>query len=156
MGLDMYLDQEFYVQNWDHYPVEQRHTIAVVQGDTPRADIDTSKITAIIVRAGYWRKANQIHKWFVENVQDGVDDCKRYYVDDSQLQALLRTVNEVLADPSKAAELLPREQGFFFGSDDYDEWYIRQLQETKEIIEALNLDAEGSMHSPEYYYRASW
>ena len=22
-----------------------------------------------------WRKANAIHKWFVDNVQDGVDDC---------------------------------------------------------------------------------
>ena len=24
---------------------------------------------------GYWRKANQIHKWFVDNVQGGEDDC---------------------------------------------------------------------------------
>lgn len=24
---------------------------------------------------GYWRKANAIHRWFVENVQDGEDDC---------------------------------------------------------------------------------
>lgn len=24
---------------------------------------------------GYWRKANHIHNWFVNNVQDGVDDC---------------------------------------------------------------------------------
>jgi len=24
---------------------------------------------------GYWRKANQIHNWFVENIQDGIDDC---------------------------------------------------------------------------------
>ena len=25
---------------------------------------------------GYWRKANHIHNWFVENVQEGVDDCE--------------------------------------------------------------------------------
>lgn len=24
---------------------------------------------------GYWRKANAIHRWFVENIQDGEDDC---------------------------------------------------------------------------------
>lgn len=24
---------------------------------------------------GYWRKANAIHKWFVEHIQDGEDDC---------------------------------------------------------------------------------
>lgn len=29
----------------------------------------------IIEEVGYWRKANQIHNWFVENVQDGIDDC---------------------------------------------------------------------------------
>ena len=26
--------------------------------------------------AGYWRKANQIHGWFVNKCQDGVDDCQ--------------------------------------------------------------------------------
>jgi hypothetical protein len=26
---------------------------------------------------GYWRKANAIHRWFVEHVQDGNDDLAR-------------------------------------------------------------------------------
>lgn len=26
---------------------------------------------------GYWRKANHIHKWFVDCVQDGEDDCEK-------------------------------------------------------------------------------
>lgn len=26
----------------------------------------------------YWRKANAIHKWFVDRVQGGIDDCKRH------------------------------------------------------------------------------
>lgn len=29
----------------------------------------------IMEEVGYWRKANQIHNFFVENVQDGEDDC---------------------------------------------------------------------------------
>lgn len=29
---------------------------------------------------GYWRKANQIHKWFVDNIQNGIDDCGSYKV----------------------------------------------------------------------------
>lgn len=45
---------------------------------------------------GYWRKANAIHRWFVENVQDGVDNCNRYEVSKEQLEALLETCNEVL------------------------------------------------------------
>lgn len=32
-------------------------------------------ITTIMEQAGYWRKANQIHNWFVENIQGGIDDC---------------------------------------------------------------------------------
>lgn len=33
----------------------------------------------------YWRKANAIHKWFVENVQGGNDDCGTYEVYPEQL-----------------------------------------------------------------------
>ena len=33
---------------------------------------------------GYWRKANQIHKWFVDNVQGGIDDCRPYPVSQSR------------------------------------------------------------------------
>jgi hypothetical protein len=49
-----------------------------------------------IEEAGYWRKANAIHPWFVENVQDGNDDCKNYYVSKEDIEALLDTVNTVL------------------------------------------------------------
>ena len=38
---------------------------------------------------GYWRKANHIHKWFVDNVQDGEDDCGNYEVSQEQLEELL-------------------------------------------------------------------
>lgn len=31
--------------------------------------------TRIMEQVGYWRKANHIHNWFVNNIQDGVDDC---------------------------------------------------------------------------------
>lgn len=44
---------------------------------------------SIIEHVGYWRKANHIHKWFVENVQDGEDDCGYYEVDQEQLEELL-------------------------------------------------------------------
>ena len=47
---------------------------------------------------GYWRKANQIHNWFVENVQDGIDDCGTYEVTEKQLVDLLNTCKEVKAN----------------------------------------------------------
>ena len=36
-----------------------------------------------------WRKANAIHKWFVDHVQDGEDDCGRYPVSVDKLKDCL-------------------------------------------------------------------
>ena len=43
-----------------------------------------------------WRKANHIHKWFVDNVQNGEDDCGTYEVTKEQLEELLDVCNKVL------------------------------------------------------------
>lgn len=102
---------------------------------------------------GYWRKANAIHGWFVENVQDGQDNCNDYDVTREQLVELLYAVNTVLSDLSKAKVLLPARQGFFFGSYDYDDWYIENLNDTVKIIDkALSLMDEGWTVS----YYSSW
>lgn len=46
---------------------------------------------------GYWRKANQIHNWFVENIQDGVDDCDYHReVTEEDLLELLDVCETVL------------------------------------------------------------
>lgn len=47
---------------------------------------------------GYWRKANHIHNWFVENIQDGEDDC-RYHreIGKADLLDLLDICEVVLA-----------------------------------------------------------
>lgn len=44
---------------------------------------------------GYWRKANAIHNWFVENVQNGEDDCWSYAVTKEQIEELLELCKEV-------------------------------------------------------------
>lgn len=45
---------------------------------------------------GYWRKAKAIHNWFVENVQDGKDDCSYYEVSKSKLIELRNLCQLVL------------------------------------------------------------
>lgn len=46
---------------------------------------------------GYWRKANHIHKWFVENIQNGVDDCNYHReVREEDLLELLDVCKKVL------------------------------------------------------------
>ena len=45
----------------------------------------------------YWRKANMIHKWFVDNVQHGKDDCGEYELTKKDCQKLLKACQSVLA-----------------------------------------------------------
>ena len=140
---------------------------------------------SIFEEVGYWRKANAIHKWFVDNVQDGEDDCGYYEVSKEQLEELLHICNlvkdkcqlkkgmvtngytyengvekpileegEYVVNPEVAEELLPTTAGFFFGSTNYDQWYIEDIKETIDILtralETTNFDLEMIV------YGSSW
>lgn len=107
------------------------------------------------VEAGYWRKANAIHKWFVENVQNGIDECQLSVVSRDQINMLLERVELVLRDNSRARELLPTTSGFFFGSTDHDEWYFRDLEDTQEILKKA-LDILDGDDTITFYYQSSW
>lgn len=183
MGLDMYFTKRTYVKNWEWIEPKERYQISIMRGGkpVPKTEIDPDKITYLIQEGGYWRKANAIHNWFVEHVQEGDDDCKDYYVSRERLQELLDTVNKVLAsselidgkiqngytykdgkevpilvdgkyikDPTVAKELLPTQEGFFFGSTAYDQFYVEDLEHTKQIL-------DEALHRPaDYYYTSSW
>jgi len=96
MGLDMYLSKKNYIKNWNHMRPEERYTVSVRKGGKPLKTVKPERISYIVEEVAYWRKANQIHKWSVDNVQDGNDDCKEYYVEREQLKELLDTVKTVL------------------------------------------------------------
>ena len=149
MGLDKYLDKRTYVKYWEHNG-DDNYEVKVTKKDEP-TNIDPKKVKYIIEEAGYWRKANQIHRWFVQNVQGGEDDCGDYYVERNQLQELLDLCKIVQADHSKAEELLPSASGFFFGGTDYDEWYYNDIENTISVLEDALEDKNG-----EYYYTSSW
>jgi len=155
MGLDMYLYRKSYVHSGDYYNSEQKEEIQMTRGGK---EVDTSKIRFIIEEVGYWRKANHIHKWFVDNVQNGKDDCGEYQVYEDQLANLLETCKEILEDGNKAPKLLPTTSGFFFGATDYNEYYFDDIQNTVNIIESLfETDLDGGMYlNSDVYYSSSW
>lgn len=186
MGLDMYLTKKTYVKNWDHMKEEDRHAVMIMKGWQPCAHVKPERISSIEEEVGRWRKANAIHNWFVENVQDGNDDCESHYVSQEKMQELLDCVNLVLgasvvapgmvkngatlvdgnwkdnmelgegiSNPEIAKEHLPTGEGFFFGSTDYDQWYVADLKRTKEILELALAEIKEGDHS-DYYYQASW
>jgi hypothetical protein len=161
MGLDMYLTKKTYVQRWDHQTPEETYNVEVTQGGEPVNHIQPNRVSYVEEQIGYWRKANAIHKWFVDNVQAGNDNCSTYFVDIPDLMNLLEVCKEVKNNPEKAEELLPPQSGFFFGDVSIDEYYFQDIDKTIEIIErALSEQVTGkngkTFYPSSFYYRASW
>jgi hypothetical protein len=145
MGLDMYLTRETHI--WS----ENR---AKTQLSGPGLEhVKPERVKKVVEEVGYWRKANAVHRWFVEHVQDGKDDCKTYDVNEEDLRLLLQQVNAVLDKTEKPEDALPAQDGFFFGSTDYGEHYTEDLALTKQIIEAVLAE-----DAPQGYlrYHSSW
>lgn len=141
MGLDMYLTGKMYLSG----STKQKKLQAI--NKTPfRAE-------SIEYEIGYWRKDNQIHKWFVDNVQDGRDDGGTYYVSQENLEELLEAVNLALKS-KRPSKILPTQAGFFFGGTAYDEYYFLGLKNTKEIIEKFMKWKDKDV--VDLYYMASW
>lgn len=141
---------------------------------------------SIMEQVGYWRKENSIHKWFVEHVQDGIDDCEYHHECTKEiLEELLDTCEEVkriailkpakvvngqtftngkwencyedgevIVNADEVAALLPTQGGFFFGGTEYDNWYMRGVEDTIDILTKVleTTDFEKEM----IYYRSSW
>jgi hypothetical protein len=221
MGLDMYLKRSYskfrkndgtFSTNWDDCKLD-------MFGRPNRVTFTET--------VGYWRKENHIHKWFVDNVQGGVDDCKEYYVSIKQLRELRNTCFDILSKlhgteirvPKKDVKdfkdaniklyggskiqriiidvnnletvksligyhtltksqiekcgcniKLPTQRGCFFGSYEYNGWYLIALVDTIEMLDELFMNHEWNEKKRaedmknnisnsiffEYYYQASW
>ena len=96
MGLDMYAVRRLNVRNWEELPAEKRFAVTAEFGGDPIPGFDPDQITAIEKDVMQWRKANHIHGWFVDHVQDGNDDCGRYLVYWEQLAALFSACQKVI------------------------------------------------------------
>lgn len=145
MGLDMYLRAErFMWYNED----ELKANVGKSFPELPEG----SSIKSVEAEIGYWRKANQVHDWFVKNVQDGVDECQKAFVSREDIQKLKDICQKVLDNPEQASSLLPTASGFFFGNTEYNEWYMQDIQETIDICNrALALPENWDLH-----YQSSW
>lgn len=158
MGLDMYLRKKMYIgANYEHNNIKG---VIYITRDNEPVKINFDKVTYIIEDCGYWRKANGVHAWFVENVQDGQDDCKEYYVSESKLKELLNVCLQIKANPTLAPELLPTQDGFFFGNTDYEEYYWDDIDLTINIINEILADTVEingkTFLRGEIYYQSSW
>ena len=154
MGLDMYLRLE-------------EHSKCPVKGfggdgDTYHRDPNNWVCVTKEYAVCDWRKANHIHHWFVQNVQDGNDDCGQYPVKPDHLHTLRADCMFALDSWNRGEykvchDVMPTASGFFFGSTEYDEYYADDLRKTIKVCDSLihHLEANDSLWS-EAYYQSSW
>ena len=130
MGLDMYLTGKRYMASWvDSADTEKQSAIQTLfpeLANLPGAHSD-NPVREVRIEAGYWRKANAIHDWFVKNVQDGKDECQPHYVSRERLMELKTLCERAIAargrdfEEETSEDILPTAGGFFFGATEYNE-----------------------------------
>lgn len=84
MGLDMYLCKKHAINDY----AKAKEVLENMKNDSNKTIYEEELV-------GYWRKANHIHKWFVDFVQDGFDNCDEYHVSYDQLRELLSRCERV-------------------------------------------------------------
>lgn len=155
MGLDMYLYRKEYVSGTAWIPGRWSGTYNLHSAIANHFNVDPN-IGGIYVDicVAYWRKANAIHKWFV-NLDGGRDECQPIHVSLDQLKELRELSNSVLLTPAMAGDILPPQLGFFFGSQDIDEWYINDMKYTVEMLDKIISNVSPD-EWPTFIYQASW
>ena len=153
MGLDMYLyaKKYFWGSEWTEKAKIEMDMFFKAHGTDVVGDVKY-----IMCEAVYWRKANAIHKWFVENVQQGEDDCEEYDVSIDQLRELLRVCKKALEERNLSERPLGLEttEGFFFGGTGYDDWFWEGVQYTVDKLTVLL--KRKDLDKWDFVYRSSW
>ena len=162
MGLDMYL----------------------IKRKKEKKELSTGELWNFKDELIYWRKANAIHKFLCDNgekieeqvsykiskqvLKDLLNKCKLVIekakiekgkvqngqtLKDGKWEPILED-GEKIINCDEIAEILPTCSGFFFGSTDYDQWYLQDIKQTKEKLEEIinQIDYKNE----DVYYLASW
>lgn len=89
--------------------------------------------------AAYFRKVNCIYRYFQPRLKDEM--CR---VTKDDIKDIIERATKVLLahDEETSHELLPTQEGFFFGSTDYDNWYYHDMVEILRECGKLLLDWE--------------
>ena len=165
MGLDMYLSARKHIAKTDWNKLDRDNGVDYAAATFPQFNdvVESAGVATLVdmnsiygldvsVNVAYWRKANAIHGWFVNNVQGGEDNCGEYYVSNDKIRELVRVCT--LALTNKDPNLLPPADGFFFGSTDIDEWYWYGLKDTIDQLQPL-ID-RPDFDNLSFYYQSSW
>lgn len=120
--------------------------------DEERAGKRQPKDPAKDLIIGYFSKHHSIHKWFVNNIQNGVDDCGRYEIQLKDIENLKELCEEILSHVTKEK----REPKFCidFNGEQHEIWQLDNYtvdEEGKNIIDE-KLPSYDMDYSDDYFY----
>lgn len=113
------------------------------------------------VTMAYWRKFNALHLWMERALNnDEQTNGEMLPISLEQLAGLKVTCERVAADPTLGPTLLPTGGRFFFGSTDYDEWYVGDCIETANELDRILREEEAWCRAGNrphvFHYCSSW
>lgn len=179
MGLDMHL----YAEKFLGQSMDKTNSYDQIKKIAGMDNLPTSEFANVVVKSmvGYWRKANAIHGWIITHCADGEDNCRSIELNKDQLENLRKDCLVGLANPDRKFQIqsdrviyqlcdylnglsepitksnyinpIEPTEGFFFGSNELDDYYYNQLEYTVDLITDLLETA-----TPEIWfsYQASW
>lgn len=96
----------------------------------------------------YFRKVNFIVGFFRSlGYNDDMFICKR-----EDVEELISRCKDVLDNVCDGPNLLPNVPGFFFGSKNYDEYYIDKVRQVKEELGSFLVDLEDKDEIAVYFW----
>lgn len=104
---------------------------------------------------GYFRKVNFLVAYFRDRGYN-VENLELVLITKDDIIELLDRCNKVLENPSLAENLLPTEDGFFFGNTDYCQEYFEDLRKVKEYLVEELLPQFDTLYEDEKIYFQIW
>ena len=104
---------------------------------------------------GYFRKVNFLVKYF-KDIGFDVDNQIPLEINKKDAEDLLNRCNLVLEEPDKAPELLPTMDGFFFGSTDYNEYYLYTVKKVRDFLKDILIPEFNNLDENEQITFTTW
>jgi hypothetical protein len=164
MGLDMYLYAEKYISQRDYVPdTNDEEMYNSITSTTGMNSLPTPSFGGVTVSKciGYWRKANAVHGWFVDELADGIDECQRIGVG---REDLIKLRNDCLNELANRDMAVPNEKQNEVTIKDEENMAFLITQRIEEERNKINSDSPvgvlepragfffGSTDKDEWYY----
>ena len=132
MGLDQYFE------------IQKKRSEKELEEEIRRIFINEQPSDQEIENMAYFRKFNALQNYFEEKFN--LDNCEKVIMEDYIYEDLLdRTTKVLTAHQQKtqteaeeiAIKLLPNTEGFFYGSQEYDEYYYEDVEKLIDDLQRM-------------------